>query len=105
MERDILRCWVARDFFSLSSCCCNSLISVLNLSINTLDYILYREVTENKANFEKCEFSDFYEFDNFYVINYWCGKNSICFVSKDLIKKDVIESRTDSFFMAIQEKY
>ena len=76
-----------------------------NLSINILDYILYREVTENKANFEKCEFSDFYEFDNFYVINYWWGKNSICFVSKDLIKKDVIKSRTDEFLLEIQEKY
>lgn len=76
-----------------------------NLSINTLDYILYREVIENKASFEKCEFSDLYEFDNFYVINYWCGLNSVCFVCKNLVKKEIIESRTDEFLLEIQEKY
>ena len=83
-------------------------IELLNdgrLSVNTLDYILYREVIENKASFEKCEFSDLYEFDNFYVINYWCGLNSVCFVCKNLVKKEIIESRTDEFLLEIQEKY
>lgn len=85
-----------------------NVIDLLNngkLSINTLDYILYREVTENKATFEKCGYTNLYEFDKFYVCNYWWSNKYVCFVSKDIIKKEDFGSRLDKLYGMIQEKY
>lgn len=81
-------------------------IELLNdgrLSVNTLDYILYREVIENKASFEKNKYCNLYEFDDFYVCIYEFKR--ICFISKDKIKKeDIVFDTSENFVFTIQEK-